>query len=79
MVRKSSIVIAVLASCAAATVGMGSAAAATQVPFTITETNIQFFDDYDSGDFTTTGRYARLARSSTPIEPSPGSRGSPEW
>ena len=25
------------------------------MPFTITETNIQFFDDYDSGDFTTTG------------------------
>jgi len=55
MVRKSSIVIAVLAACAAATVGMGSAAAATQVPFTITETNIQFFPDYDTGDFTTTG------------------------
>jgi hypothetical protein len=34
---------------------MGSAAAATQVPFTITETNIQFFSDYDTGDFTTTG------------------------
>jgi hypothetical protein len=55
MVRKSSIVMAALAGCAAATVEMGSAAAATQVPFTITETNIQFFDDYDSGDFTTTG------------------------
>jgi hypothetical protein len=55
MVRKSSIIIAALAGCAAATVGMGSAAAATQVPFTITETNIQFFPDYDTGDFTTTG------------------------
>jgi hypothetical protein len=55
MGRKSSTIIAVLAACAAATVGMGSAAAATQVPFTITETNIQFFDDYDIGDFTTTG------------------------
>jgi hypothetical protein len=55
MVRKSSVIIAALAACAAATVGMGSAVAATQVPFTITETNIQFFDDYDTGDFTTTG------------------------
>ena len=55
MARKSSIIIAALTACAAATVGMGSAAAATQVPFTITETNIQFFDDYDAGDFTTTG------------------------
>jgi hypothetical protein len=54
MVLKSSIIIAALAACAAATVGMGSAAAATQVPFTITETNIQFFDEYDTGDFTTT-------------------------
>ena len=55
MVRKSSTIIAALAACAAATVGMGSATAATQVPFTITETNIQFFDDYDTGDFSTTG------------------------
>jgi hypothetical protein len=55
MVRKSSVIIAALAACTAATVGMGSAAAATQVPFTITETNIQFFPDYDTGDFTTTG------------------------
>jgi hypothetical protein len=55
MARKSSIIIAALTACAAATVGMGSAAAATQVPFTITETNIQFFDTYDTGDFTTTG------------------------
>lgn len=55
MGRKSSIIIAALAACAAAAVGMGSAAAATQVPFTITETNIQFFDTYDTGDFTTTG------------------------
>ena len=55
MARGSSIIIAVLAACAAATVGMGAAAAATQVPFTITETNIQFFPDYDTGDFTTTG------------------------
>jgi hypothetical protein len=56
MGRKSSIIIAVLtAACSAATVGMGSAAAATQVPFTITETNIQFFPDYDTGDFTTAG------------------------
>ena len=55
MGRKSSIIIAALAACAAATVGMGSAAAATQVPFTITETNIVFTDENDYGDFTTTG------------------------
>jgi hypothetical protein len=55
MVGKSSVIIAAFAACTAATVGMGSAAAATQVPFTITETNIQFFPDYDTGDFTTTG------------------------
>jgi hypothetical protein len=55
MGRKSSTIIAVLAACTASIVGIGSAAAATQVPFTITETNIQFFDDYDIGDFTTTG------------------------
>ena len=55
MVRKSSILIAVLAGCAAATAGMGSVAAATQVPFTITETNIVFLGDSDIGDFTTTG------------------------
>ena len=55
MVRKSSIIIAAVAACIAATVGMGSAAAATQVPFTITETNIVFTDTNDFGDFTATG------------------------
>jgi hypothetical protein len=55
MVRKRSIVIAALAACAAGMVGMGSAAAEMQVPFTITETNIQFQDESDTGDFTTTG------------------------
>jgi hypothetical protein len=55
MVRKSSIIIAALAACTAATMGMGSATAATQVPFTITETNIVFTDVNDYGDFATTG------------------------
>ena len=55
MVRKSSVIIAALAACTAGTVGMGSAAAATQVPFTITETNIVFTDVNDYGDFTATG------------------------
>jgi hypothetical protein len=55
MVRKSSMIIAAFAACTAATVGMGSAAAATQVPFTITETNIVFTDVNDYGDFTATG------------------------
>jgi hypothetical protein len=48
-------IIAAFAACTAATVGMGSAAAATQVPFTITETNIVFTDVNDYGDFTATG------------------------
>ena len=46
--------IAALAACTAAIVGIGSAAAATQVPFTITETNV-FLGDSDIGDFAATG------------------------
>jgi hypothetical protein len=55
MARKSSIIIAALAAAAPMVVGIGSASAATQVPFTITETNIVFTDTNDYGDFTTTG------------------------
>ena len=55
MPRKSSIIIAALAAAAPMVVGIGSASAATQVPFTITETNIVFTDTNDYGDFTTTG------------------------
>jgi hypothetical protein len=55
MARKSSIIIAVLAAAAPMVVGIGSASAATQVPFTITETNIVFTDTNDYGDFTATG------------------------
>jgi hypothetical protein len=55
MARKSSVIIAVLAALTLAVIGMASAHAATQVPFTITETNIVFTGDSDHGDFTATG------------------------
>jgi hypothetical protein len=56
MTPKSAIIIAAfVASLPIAAVGMGSASAATQVPFTITETNIQFQEASDTGDFTATG------------------------
>jgi hypothetical protein len=55
MVRKSSVIIAALVASTLAVIGMASAHAATQVPFTITETNIVFTGDSDHGDFTATG------------------------
>jgi hypothetical protein len=55
MERKNSIIIAALAAVMPVAIGMGSASAATQVPFTITETNIVFTDENDYGDFTATG------------------------
>jgi hypothetical protein len=55
MARKIAITIAALAAAVPMVVGMGSASAATQVPFTITETNIVFLPDSDIGDFTATG------------------------
>jgi hypothetical protein len=55
MARKFAITIAALAAAVPMVVGMGSASAATQVPFTITETNIVFLPDSDIGDFTATG------------------------
>ena len=55
MVRKSSIIVAVLAAAVPIAVGIGTASAAIQVPFTILETNIQFQDESDTGDFTATG------------------------
>jgi hypothetical protein len=55
MARKSSVIIAALVALTLAVIGMASAHAATQVPFTITETNIVFTDGSDSGDFTATG------------------------
>jgi hypothetical protein len=79
MVGKCSIVIAALAGCAAGMVGMGSAAAATQVPFTITETSIQFSPTTTPATSRPPARSVPLAHSLTPIEPSRGSRGSPEW
>jgi hypothetical protein len=55
MVRKRSVIIAALVASTLAVIGMASAHAATQVPFTITETNIVFTGDSDHGDFTATG------------------------
>ena len=55
MARKSSVIIAVLVASTLAVIGMASAHAATQVPFTITETNIVFVEGSDYGDFTATG------------------------
>lgn len=54
MARKSSIIIAAFVALMPV-VGTEPSFAATQVPFTITETNIQFVEGSDSGDFTATG------------------------
>ena len=55
MARKGFLIVGALAASTSAVIGMASAHAATQVPFTITETNIQFQDESDTGDFTATG------------------------
>jgi hypothetical protein len=57
MTCKSAIIVAAFVAAVSTVVGIGSASAATQVPFTITETNIVFADDgtSDTGDFTATG------------------------
>ena len=55
MARKSSVIIAALVASTSAVIGMASAHSATQVPFTITETNIVFTGTNDYGDFTATG------------------------
>jgi hypothetical protein len=56
MTCKSAIVVAAFVAAVPTAVRMGSASAATQAaPFTITETNIVFGDDFDAGDFTSAG------------------------